>query len=137
MTDSTLDIERLVKVFIKLRNKRSELKKAFEDQDAELEEKQTIIKQALMDYCKEHNVESGRTDAGSFYRKTSTRYETNDWDSMYGFIKEHDALGLLDRRINQSNMKEFLTDHPDLLPPGLNSTVKYEIVITKPRASGG
>jgi len=53
---------------------------------------------------------------------------------MYEFIKEHDATHILEKRIHNDNMKEFLAENPDLCPNGLQSDRKYVISVRKPRA---
>jgi hypothetical protein len=52
---------------------------------------------------------------------------------MYDFIKEHDAIQLLEQRLHQTNLKGFLEEHPDLLPAGLNSDSKYAVSVRKAR----
>jgi len=72
-----------------------------------------------------------RTEYGTISLRTTKRYWTNDWQSMYGFIKEHDAFALLHQRINTTNMNQFLEENPDLHPPGLNADATQTIAIVK------
>ena len=51
---------------------------------------------------------------------------------MYVFIKEHDAPQLLEKRIHNGNMKEFLADNPDVVPEGLQAKTRYTISVRKP-----
>jgi hypothetical protein len=51
---------------------------------------------------------------------------------MYQFIKEQDAPFLLEQRIHNGNMRQFLEDNPDTLPMGLNADTKYAITVRKP-----
>ena len=67
-------------------------------------------------------------------RTVSTRYWTNDWESTYQFIKEHDAMYLLEQRIHNGNMRQFLDDNPDELPVGLQADTKYVVRVRKPTA---
>jgi hypothetical protein len=69
---------------------------------------------------------------GTVTRRTVTRYWTNDWEAMYRFIKEKDAPFLLEQRIHNGNMKQFLEDNPDTLPIGLNADTKYAVTVRKP-----
>jgi hypothetical protein len=124
-------LDKLCRAFIKIRDKRAEMKREFEDADAGLRRKQDVIRAALLDHCKEHNVDSVKTEAGTFYRTTKKRYWTSDWDSMHRFILEHEVPQFLDKRLNQGNVREFLEDNPDLLPPGLNADVEYTISVRK------
>lgn len=124
-------VDQLTKVFIKIRDKRSELKREFEEEDAGLRRKQDMIRAALLEHCKEHNVDSVKTGEGTFYRTTKTRYWTSDWESTHRFILEHEVPQLLDKRLNQTNVREFLENNPDLMPPGLNADVEYTINVRK------
>jgi len=40
-------------------------------------------------------------------------------------------MGLLEKRIHQTNMKEFLENNPDVEPMGLNIDREYEITIRR------
>ena len=85
----------------------------------------------LLEILKENGAESMRTNAGTFYRTVRPSYTTTDWDSMYKFIVENDAFHLMQQRINNTNMKKFLEEYPDLLPPGLNSLSAYTVGVRK------
>ena len=123
--------DKLVKAYVKIRDRRRELLSEYEQQDNELKEKIEILERELLEMCKEMGVENFRTEFGTVSRSIQKRYTTNDWHSFHQFIKEHDALGLLEQRIAQLNMRTFLDENPDLLPPGLNVDSKYTIKITR------
>jgi hypothetical protein len=89
------------------------------------------VKSALLEYCKDQNLESVRTTEGLFYRTGRTNYWTSDWESMGKFILEHGAPELLEKRLHQSNMRQFLEEHPELLPPGLNVDSEYTITVRR------
>ena len=72
-----------------------------------------------------------RSEHGTAYRTIKNRYWTNDWGSFYDFMREHGAMELLEKRIHQTNMREFLEDHPEAHPPGLNVDQEYEITIRR------
>lgn len=134
MTEEAKDaipVEKLVKVYLKMNAKLSELKAAFEAEEKKLKEDMTKVKGALLTYCKEQNVESVRTTEGLFYRGVTTRYWTNDWESMGRFIVENNVPELMEKRLHQGNMKQFLEANPDLLPPGLNVDSEYTITVRR------
>jgi hypothetical protein len=124
-------VEKLVKVYLKMNAKHSELKAAFDVEEKQLKEQMAKVKSALLAYCKEQNVESVRTGEGLFYRSVTSRYWTNDWESMGRFIVENNAPELLEKRLHQGNMKQFLEEHPEVLPPGLNVDSEYTITVRK------
>ena len=134
MTEETNDavpVEKLVKVYLKMNTKLSEIKAAFEAEEKALRDQMAKVKGALLEHCKEHNVESVRTSEGLFYRNVTTRYWTNDWESMGRFVVENNVPELLEKRLHQGNTKQFLESHPDLLPPGLNVDSEYTITVRR------
>jgi hypothetical protein len=50
---------------------------------------------------------------------------------MGKFILEHQVPDLLEKRIHQGNMKQFLEENPELLPPGLNSDSEYTVTVRR------
>ena len=128
---SNVSADKLTKAYIKIRAERALLAADFKEKDGALTRQQEILKRALLDYCDSHNVESVRTSEGLFYRSTRTKYWTGDWESMYEFIKEHDMPEFLDRRLNQTNVKQFLEENPDVMPKGLNIDTEYVISVRK------
>lgn len=131
MSNAKISIEKLTATYIKIRDKRSKLAAEFKTKDDELKSQQDRIKRALLEHCKEHDVESVRTTEGLFYRTIKKRFWTNDWESMHKFILDQQVPEFLDKRLNQSNVKQFLEDNPDLLPPGLNVDSEYAIAVRK------
>lgn len=125
MTEITA--EKLAKVYIKIRDARRELKR----RDDALEEQLKQVAGELLNICKEQGATTIRTEYGTISRRTSRRYWSNDWESFFKFIKDHDAFNLMHQRINTNNMQQFLEEHPDLYPPGLNADIEQTIVITK------
>tara|TARA_R100001460_G_scaffold53159_6_gene92180 strand:+ start:484 stop:891 length:408 start_codon:yes stop_codon:yes gene_type:complete len=126
-----IPIDKLTKTFIKIRTKRAELVANFKEEEEILVQQMDKIKKALLAYCKEHGVESVKTSEGVFYRTTKARYWTNDWEQMHKFILEHQVPELLDKRLNQSNMKQFLEENPEVVPKGLNVDSEYVVSVRK------
>ena len=130
MTDQ-IPVEKLVKIYIKMREKHIEMLHEFQEKENAIKAQMQQVKDALLDHCKEHNVESVRTSEGLFFRTVKQNCSTNDWDSMGKFILEHQAPELLEKRLHQGNMKQFLEEHPDLLPPGLNVDSQYSVTVRR------
>mgnify|MGYP003337755464 FL=1 len=131
---SEISAEKLVSVYIKLRNARQELKAKYDNEDAALEKQLNMVSERLQDMMKSIEADSLKTKFGTVSRKIKVRYWPSDWGAMYDFIREHGVPDLLEQRISQSKMQAFLEEHPDLLPMGLNADSKYTITVYKPRA---
>ena len=132
MTDA-LDVSKLTKVFIKIRDERKQIADDFNKRDGELAAKQDMIKSALLNHLQEQNIDSIKTGEGTFFRSTKQKYWTSDWPSMYEFVIENQVPALLAKRLHQTNMKQYLEDNPDLLPKGLNVDSEYTLSIRKPK----
>ena len=124
-------IEKIVATYIKMRDTKDALYKEYTAKASEIEEQMAILKHKLIEISKETGVTSFSTPYGVAYRTVKSRYWTNDWDSFYSFMREHGRMELLEKRIHQSNMKEFLENNPDAHPPGLNIDSEYEITIRR------
>lgn len=123
--------DKLVKAYVKIRDARKELAEQFEKQDSDLKESLETIESQLLEACKAIGADSIRTPYGTLSRTVKKRYWTNDWHSFYEFLKEHEALELLEKRVSQTNMSTFLEENPDLHPPGLNVDSRYSVVVRR------
>jgi hypothetical protein len=131
MEQEKVAVDKLVSAYIKIRDHRDEIKREAEEKMKELEAEMAVISQTLLDHFKESGIDKAGTPFGTAYRTVKSRYWTNDWESMYDFISENDAYELLEKRIHQSNMKQFLEENPDLLPRGLNVDSEYSVVVRR------
>jgi len=129
---ATVPMDKLAKVYRRMQSRIQELTTQYESEIEDIKRQQDVVKIALKDQMLKLGVSSVRTDQGTVVLSTKTRYNTQDWDSFKEFIKEHDALDLLEKRIAQTNMATFLADNPSLVPAGLNSTTEYAISVRKP-----
>jgi hypothetical protein len=131
-SQAEVPLEKLTRIYIKMRDKKAELG----NQVVKLENDMGTVKTAILNHMKSLGVESLRTEAGTVYRTVRSQYSTSDWESMGKFILEHGVPELLEKRIQQTNMRAFLEENPDLLPPGLNSNMEYSVTIKRSRNGG-
>lgn len=128
-----LSLEALVTAYVKIRDAKEAKEAAFKEELREIEDQLQTVGDRILEICKEQNADSVRTKAGTITRRVTTKYWTSDWESMYKFIKEHDALFLLHQRIHSTNMKAFLEENPDVLPMGLQADSQYTLVVRRSR----
>ena len=131
VTTSSLPLDKLAAIYIKIRDAKDKLTADYKQQYSDLEDQMGVLEAEMLGVCKHMNADSIRTKAGTIIRSIKSRYWTNDWDSMYRFIKDNDAYGLLEKRLHQTHMKEFLFENPDLLPMGLNVESEYTVVVRR------
>lgn len=126
MEDTTAG--KMVAAYIRLR----EAIREKEDEIKALKEKQELVSASMLDLCSKEDIDSIKTPFGTLTRRVYSSYWTSDWDQMYKFIAENDAYHLLEKRIHNTHMKEFLEENPDALPIGLQSDRKYAVSVRKP-----
>lgn len=134
MVDLGMPLDEVVSVYLKIRNAIKAKEEEHEAEIAELKAQFDIVSGKLLDLCNEQNLDSIKTPVGTVSRRVSSRYWTTDWDSMYQFIKTHDAPFLLEQRLHNGNMKQFLEENPDDYPIGLQADRKFTIQVRKPTA---
>jgi len=50
---------------------------------------------------------------------------------MYKFVLDNEVPEFFDKRLNQSNVRQFLEENPDLVPMGLNADSEYTLSVRK------
>lgn len=129
-----VNADKLVAAYIKMRDAKDALTREYEVKANEIKEQMEKVEEALLEICKATGQDGGKTVHGTFTRTVKTRYTATNWDAMRRFIKEHDAIDLLEQRISQLKMKQFLSENPGLLPEGLNADSRYAVVVRRKSA---
>lgn len=127
MTETVQGLDRFTKVYIKIRDKRAELKAAFDKEDSDLKLKQESLENAMLAQMNATGAKSVRTDFGTVYRQEEVKPSASDWDSLYRWIKENDAFDALERRVKKTFVTEYMETHDGALPPGVS--VHREFVV--------
>lgn len=115
-----MDTNEIVKIYVKIRDKKDEVKRKLGEQVALLDEDLKVIEEELQERLKAAGATSVKTPNGTVYSTIKSKVWTDNWDSFYKFIEARGLFDLLERRIHQSNIKSFLDDNPDDIPEGLN-----------------
>ena len=125
-TAEAISLDKLVAIHSKIKARQAALDKEI----ADLEEQRNEIRMAIKDQMKALGLTSVRTPSGTVSLMKSTRYNTQDWDAFKSFVLEHQMVDLLEKRIAQANMAQFLEENPGVVPPGLNSVTGFDIRVT-------
>lgn len=134
MTDEIVPMDRLAKVYVKIRDKIAELTRAYETEVEGLKAQRDTVAHTMKEQLRASGQLSAKTEYGTVSLKTTTRYYAMDKDAFKAFVVEHDAIDLLEQRISQKNIAEFITKNPTVAIPGLNTASEIEISVRKPTA---
>lgn len=127
-----MDTEKVVEAYLAVRSERERLLREYELQDAKLKDDLKKLEAVLLDVCNTVNADSIKTSLGTVMRKLNERYFCNDWDNFKKFVLDNEALDLFEKRIHQSNFKQFMEEHEsDGLPPGVSVMREYGVTVRK------
>jgi hypothetical protein len=124
--------DELVEAYLAIRSQREKLARDYEATDNALKEDMAKLEAVMLEMCNSVNADSIKTRHGTVMRKLNERFFCQDWENFYKFVLDNEAVQLLERRIHQSNFKEFMKDHDgDGLPPGVNVMREFGISVRK------
>jgi hypothetical protein len=114
-----MKVEDVVEQYVKTRDKRSELKAAYEKKDFVLKEAMETMDAWLLAKMDKDEVEAYRTESGTAYISKKVRYTCNDWTSFWGFISKTGRFDFLEKRPCSAPIKEYV-EESEQVPPGLD-----------------
>lgn len=120
-----MDVDKLVKAHLAIRNKRKELSATFDKEDKDLKEKQELLENQMLKLMAAQNVDNMKTSAGTMYRQEQVKPAASDWDAFYKWIKDNDAFDALERRIKATFIKDHMEENDGELPPGVSVYRQY------------
>lgn len=124
-------VDDLSSEYIQIRAARERAQKDWEAQDKIYEEKLTALEDQLLDILNRTNTDSMSTAGAVVMRRVSKSYSTTNWDALYDLIARHKAFAVLHKRIHSTNMRQFLEEHPDEYPAGLNVDSRYAVTVRR------
>ena len=96
--EPVLDVDRMAKAFVAIRDARSALAEEFKTNDAALKAKQTMLEGVMLRHLQTQNANSVATDHGTIYRQEELTPTGADWDAFYKHIKKTGEFDLFQRR---------------------------------------
>jgi hypothetical protein len=114
------DIDMLVNLYIARRDEKTALKKQFDAEyalmDGDLETVATELKsRALFE-----KVEGFKCAAGTVYLSETMKVTGSDWGAFGQFLKTHDPLEFMEKRISSTAIKAYMKESGGELPPGVS-----------------
>ncbi len=125
-------IEDLIDRYVKLRDKKAQMKAEYEASVAKIDEAMTKVENFILGHLNTNGIDSVGAAAGTAFKSTVTSATVQDWDSLLAYIRREEAFNLLDHRVNKTAVIEYRDANNDL-PPGV--TWREEAVVRIRRAS--
>lgn len=114
-----MKMDELVATYIKIRDKKSRLKAAYDADKAKYDKAQEAIEAELLRQFNEMGIDSIKTPEGTAYTSLSTSVSIADWDAYKAFIAEQDdPFMFIERRASKEAVEQFRAANDDV-PPGV------------------
>jgi hypothetical protein len=114
------DIDLLVGLYIARRDEKTELKKRFDAEYALLDGDLATVATELKSRAQTAGVEGFKCDAGTVYLSETMKVTGSDWGAFGQFLKTHDPLEFMEKRISSTAIKAYMKDSGGELPPGVS-----------------
>lgn len=129
-----LTVDTVVSKYIALRDKRSELKKAYDAEDDKYKDAMSKCESWLLAQANALGVDNFAVKGvGTAIKGKSMQVSCKDWHAFHDFVKEYDQLDMFERRISRNVLKAYMEAHDSEIPPGLD--VIFEQTITVRRST--
>jgi phage host-nuclease inhibitor protein Gam len=127
-----MKLSEAVALYIKMRDKKAELKAEFDAKVAPLNEKMDKLEAKLLDVFNQTGMDSVKTEFGTAYATTRVTASVADKEIFMAHIKAHDDWGLLEVRASKTAVDQYRSVHDDI-PPGVS--MREERVVNVRRSS--
>ena len=124
-------VEDLSTEYIKIRTEREVLKEKFENEDKVFTDQLAEIENQLVQIMLADNTTSMSTEKTIIIKRVMKRYNPTNWEAVYRLVDKYKAYGVLHKRIHDTNMRDFLEEHPDEYPEGLNVDSRYAVTVKR------
>jgi phage host-nuclease inhibitor protein Gam len=127
-----MKLSEAVSVYIKMRDKKAQMKAEFDASVAPLNEKMEKLEAKLLDVFNKTGMDSVKTEFGTAYTTTRVTASVADREIFMTHVKENDDWALLEVRAAKSAVEQYRENNNDL-PPGIS--MREERVVNVRRSS--
>lgn len=121
------NVDDLVAMFVKIRDKRSDLKKEMDRFKGQMD----ILGARIEEIADVQGVTSFATPHGTAFKSTKTWVKVDNWDLALDFILAGDLKHLLTKSVKKASAVEYMAENNNTLPPGLSYGEKVEISVRR------
>ena len=116
-----MKLDELVANYIKLRDKKSLLKKQYDEKVAKVDAVMDRMEAIILKTFQDSGIDSARTDAGTAYISTRTSATVGSREEFLSWVlQDPDERSIfLENRVSKAAVEQFKAANDDL-PPGIN-----------------
>jgi phage host-nuclease inhibitor protein Gam len=114
-----MKLSEAVAIYIKMRDKKAQMKADFDASVAPLNEKMEQLEAKLLDVFNKTGMDSVKTEFGTAYTTTRVTASVADREIFMNFVKDKEEWSLLEVRAAKTAVEQFRSIHDDI-PPGIS-----------------
>lgn len=122
--------DKLVNVYIKIREKRSANAKVAKEADEVLKQQLATVNSELLRRMHERGNDGFKTLHGAVYKATIVQVTIADDSAFFPWVRDNDALDMLERRVKSTEVQKYIAAHGEA-PPGLTIFKEEEARVRK------
>jgi hypothetical protein len=126
--------DKIIEAYMLLREKRSVLKKAYDEEDSVLKANQEKLENWLLKKMEEVGTDQLKVSGiGTAFRQIKTRVSCSDWPSFWPKIAELGRWDFLQKRLSDKAIKDFMDDpaNAEVALPGITTFNEFEVTVRK------
>ena len=127
-----MKLSEAVNIYIKMRDKKAQMKAEFDASVAPLNEKMEKLEAKLLDVFNKTGIDSVKTEFGTAYTTTRVTASVADREIFMTHVRENDDWALLEVRASKTAVEQYRETNNDL-PPGVST--REERVVNVRRSS--
>jgi phage host-nuclease inhibitor protein Gam len=128
-----MKLSEAVGLYIQLRDKKAEMKSAFDASVAPINEKMDKLEAKLLDVFNKTGTDSVKTEHGTAYTAVRTTASVADREAFMEFVKANEEWSLIEVRAAKTAIEQFRDNNDNELPPGIN--IRSERVVNIRRSA--
>lgn len=128
----TMSVADLIEKYVKIRARREERKKAYDDADKADKGVQDQMEGVLLRFFEQTGQDSAKTPAGTAYTTKQTSVSLADPDIFFDWVRTNEAWDLADIRAAKKNIEQYQLDNGGKLPPGVNYRSQLVVNVRRP-----
>lgn len=103
---ATHTIDDIVRIYVKMRDAKSELTAKYEAEKKEIEEKMSRVEGKLLVHLNTNGLESMRTEHGTVYKSIKTKPSIRDFNALKKWILSTGNVEILQKRISTTSLRD-------------------------------
>lgn len=127
-----LNVERVVKTYIKIRDEKERITKEYQDAVAKLQTQLDALEKKMLAFSVESGVASFKTPFGTCYKKTSEKASVADWSAFSNWMLAQHDVSFVEQRVKISSVRDYADQNSGSLPPGVHVFREDKMYFNRP-----